>query len=136
MPTNGHNWCPEPTRGTRQSAILPELLWHWHRPRRKCQPLLVSIRRDLRCLNSRHLLLEGRKRCRQHLIDNRCSHLNALPPNRVPPPVPARITETRLEKLEAPGVGPRPEGLRIGKEGVGPPPEDLRSADGLIPLTV
>ena len=28
MPTNGHNWCPEPTGGTRQSAILPELLWH------------------------------------------------------------------------------------------------------------
>ena len=27
MPTNGHNWCPELTRGTRQSAILPELLW-------------------------------------------------------------------------------------------------------------
>ena len=28
MPTNGHNWCPEPTGGTRQSAILLELLWH------------------------------------------------------------------------------------------------------------
>ena len=80
--------------------------------------------------------MEGRKRRRQHLIDNRCSHLNALPPNRVPPPVPARITETRPEKLEVPGVGPRPEGLRIGKEGAGPPPGDLGSADGLIPLTV
>ena len=31
MPTNGHNWCPEPARGTRQSAILPELLWCWPR---------------------------------------------------------------------------------------------------------
>ena len=31
MPTNRHNWCPEPTGGTRQSAILPELLWHWPR---------------------------------------------------------------------------------------------------------
>ena len=31
MPTNGHNWCPEPTGGTHQSAILPELLWHWPR---------------------------------------------------------------------------------------------------------
>ena len=31
MSTNGHNWCPELTRGTCQSAILPELLWH--RPR-------------------------------------------------------------------------------------------------------
>ena len=31
MPTNGHNWCPEPTEGTHQSAILPELLWHWPR---------------------------------------------------------------------------------------------------------
>ena len=76
------------------------------------------------------------KRCRQHLIDNRCSHLNALPPNRVPPPVPARVMETQLEKLEVPRVDPHPEGLRIGKEGVGPPPEDLGSADGLIPLTV
>ena len=218
MPTNGHNWCPEPTGGTHQSAILPELLWH--RPRvsvlcgpspgswpdgsfvdttliellsygllhqdhgqylcgwgdsrvighlgrpplrpwihcllllqRTCRQLLasagatshgfhhqcplplVSIRRDLRRLNSRRLLLEGRKRCKQHLIDNRCSHLNALPPNRAPPPVPARITETQLEKLEAPGVGPHPEGLRIGKEGADPPPEDLGSADGLIPLT-
>ena len=28
MPTNEHNWCPELTRGTCQSAILPELLWH------------------------------------------------------------------------------------------------------------
>ena len=32
-----------------------------HRPRHKCQPLLVSVRRDLRCLNNRRLLLEGRK---------------------------------------------------------------------------
>ena len=78
----------------------------------------------------------GRKRHRQHLIGNRCSHLSALPPNRAPPPVPARIREARLGKPEAPGVGPRPEGLRIGEEGVGPPPEDLRSADGLIPMTV
>ena len=31
MPTNRHDWCPEPTRGTRQSVILPELLWR--RPR-------------------------------------------------------------------------------------------------------
>ena len=31
MPTNGHNWCPELTRGTRQSAILLELLCHWPR---------------------------------------------------------------------------------------------------------
>ena len=144
MPTNGHDWCPEPTRGTCQSAILPELLWcrprvsvlsspspgfwpdgslvdttyiellsygllhqdhcqylhgwsdspksltaesppssSWtrcclslrrtcwqllasagatnHRPRRAYQQLLVSVRQDLRCLNSRHLLLEGRK---------------------------------------------------------------------------
>ena len=28
MPINGHNWCPESTGGTHQSAILPELLWH------------------------------------------------------------------------------------------------------------
>ena len=51
-----------------------------HRPCRTYQQLLVSVRRDLRCLNSRHLLLEGREQCRQHLIGNRCSHLNALPP--------------------------------------------------------
>ena len=69
-------------------------------------------------------------------MDNRCSHLNALPPNRAPPPVPARIMETQPEKLEVPGVGPRLEGLRIGKEEAGPPPGDLGSADGLIPLTV
>ena len=164
MSTNRHNWCPEPTGGTRQSAILPELLWcrprvsvlhgpspgFWpdgsfvdpptlsysamvsstettastsvagvtplshlpprvpaieamdmlpplttenllatagigraanHRPRCEYQLLQVSDRRDLGCLNSRCLLLEGRKRCRQHLINNRCSHLNALPPN-------------------------------------------------------
>ena len=31
MPTNRHNWCSELTGGTRQSAILPELLWHWPR---------------------------------------------------------------------------------------------------------
>ena len=107
-----------------------------HRTRRAYQQPLVSVRRDLRRLNSRRLLLEGRKRRRQHLIGNRCSHLNALPPNQAPPPVPARITETRLGKLEAPGVGPHPEGLRIGEEGVGPPPEDLGSVDGLIPMTV
>ena len=34
MSTNGHNWCPEPTGGTHQSAILPELLWH--RPGCQC----------------------------------------------------------------------------------------------------
>ena len=62
--------------------------------------------------------------------------LNTLLPNRAPPPVPARITETWSEKLEVPGVGPCSKGLRIGKEGAGPPPGDLRSADGLIPLTV
>ena len=107
-----------------------------HRPRHAYQQLLVSVRRDLRCLNSRRLLLEGRKRRRQHLIGNRCSHLSALPPNRAPPPVPARIREARLGKPEAPGVGPRAEGLGIGEEGVGPPTEDLRSADGLIPMTV
>ena len=50
--------------------------------------------------------------------------------------MPARIMEIRLEKLEAPGVGPHPEGLRVGKEGVGPPPEDLGNPDELIPLTV
>ena len=96
---------------------------------------LVSVRRDLRHLNSRHPLQESRKQCKQHLIDNRCSHLNALPPNRAPPPVPAKIKETWLERLEVPGVGPHPEGLRIGKEEADPPPEDLGSADGLTPLT-
>ena len=220
MPTSGHDWCPEPTRGTCQSAILQELLWcrprvsvlrspspgfwpdgslvgttyiellsygllhrdhgqylhgwsdsprvtycleiplssSWtrcrlslrrtcwqllvsagaakHRPRRAYQQLLVSVRQDLRHLNSRRLLLEGRKRCRQHLIGNRCSHLNALPPNRAPPPVPDRITETWLGKLEAPEVGPHPRGLRKCGEGVGPPPEDLGIAAGLIPMTV
>ena len=30
MPTSGHDWCPEPIRGTCQSTILLELLW--------CQP--------------------------------------------------------------------------------------------------
>ena len=72
----------------------------------------------------------------QHLIGNRCSHLNTLPPNRAPPPVPARIREALLGKLEVPGVGPHPRGLRKGGEGAGPPPEDLRSAAGLIPMTV
>ena len=38
MPTNGHNWCPELTRGTRQSAILPELLWHRPRVSVLCGP--------------------------------------------------------------------------------------------------
>ena len=57
-------------------------------------------------------------------------------PNRAPPPVPARIMETWLEKLEAPGVGPHPEGLRIGKEGADPPPKDPRSTDGAPPVTV
>ena len=54
-----------------------------HKPQTPpCIPrLLVSVRRDLRHLNSRRLLQEGRKRCRQHLIGNRCSHLNALPPS-------------------------------------------------------
>ena len=28
MPINRHHWYPEPTGGTYQSAILPELLWH------------------------------------------------------------------------------------------------------------
>ena len=107
-----------------------------HRPRCDCQLLLVSDRRDLGCLNSRRLLPEDRKRRKQHLIDNRCSHLNALPPNRVPPPVPARITETRLEKLKVPEVGPRPEGLRVGNEGADPPPEDPGSADEAPPVTV
>ena len=36
MPTNGHDWCPELTRGTRQSAILPELLW--------CRPRVSVLR--------------------------------------------------------------------------------------------
>ena len=52
-----------------------------HRPCRAYQQLLVSVRRDLRRLNSRCLLLEGREQRRQHRIGNRCSHLNALPPN-------------------------------------------------------
>ena len=52
----------------------------------------------------------------------------------LPPPAPAKTKETRLERLEVPGVGPHPEGLRIGKEGADPPPEDLESADGLTPL--
>ena len=38
MPTNGHDWCPEPTRGTRQSAILPELLLHRPRVSVLCGP--------------------------------------------------------------------------------------------------
>ena len=89
-----------------------------------------------RCLNSRRLLQEGRKRCRQHLISNRCSHLNALPPSRAPPPVPAGIREALLGRLEALGVGPHPGGLRKGGEGAGPPREDLKSAAGLIQMTV
>ena len=32
-----------------------------HRPRHECQPLLVSVRQDLRCLKSRRLPMEGRK---------------------------------------------------------------------------
>ena len=39
MPTNGHDWCPEPTRGTRQSAILLELLW--------CRPRVSVLRSPL-----------------------------------------------------------------------------------------
>ena len=27
MPSNRHNWCPEPAGGTHQSVILPKLLW-------------------------------------------------------------------------------------------------------------
>ena len=107
-----------------------------HRPRRAYQQLLVSVRQDLRCLNSRCLLQEGGKRRRQHLIGNRCSHLNPLPPSRAPPPVPAGIKEALLERLEVPGVGPHPGGLRKGGEGAGPPREDLGSATGLIPMTV
>ena len=38
MPTNGHDWCPELARGTRQSAILPELLWRWPRVSVLCSP--------------------------------------------------------------------------------------------------
>ena len=75
-------------------------------------------------------------RHRQHLIDNRCSHLNALPPSRAPPPVPARIREARLRRPEALGVGPLLEGLRKGGEGAGPPREDLKSTAGLIQMTV
>ena len=41
---------------------------------------LVSTRRDLRCLNSRCLLLEGRKQCKRRLIDNRCSPSMPCPP--------------------------------------------------------
>ena len=52
------------------------------------------------------------------LIDNRCSHLNALPPNRAPPPVPARIAETRLEKQKVPEVGPHPKGLGWAMKGL------------------
>ena len=48
---------------------------------RECPLPLVSTRQDLRRLNSRRLLPEGRKRRKQCLIDNRCSHLNVLPPN-------------------------------------------------------
>ena len=52
-----------------------------------------------------------------------------MPPTQAPPPVPAKIKETWLERLKAPGVGPHPEGIRIGKEGANPSPEDLGSAD-------
>ena len=86
-----------------------------------CIPTAPGLRQMRpRCLNSRCLLQEGRKRCRQHLIGNRCSHLNALPPSRAPPPVPAGIREALLGRLEAPGVGPHPGGLRKGGEGAGP----------------
>ena len=88
-----------------------------HRPRHKCQLPLVSARQDLGRLNNRHLLLEDRKRCKQHLIDNRCSLLNSLPPNRAPPSVPARIMETRPEKQKAPEVGPHPEALGRATKG-------------------
>ena len=57
-------------------------------------------------------------------------------PSRAPPPVPAGIREALLGRLEAPGVGPHPGGLRKGVEGAGPPREDLGSAAGLIPMTV
>ena len=87
-------------------------------------------------LNSRCLPQEGRKQHRQHLINNRCSHLNALPPSRAPPPVPAGIREARLGRLEALGAGPLLGGLRKGSEGAGPPREDLKSTTGLIQMTV
>ena len=102
----------------------------------ECLLPLVSARQDLGCLNSRHLLPEGRKRCKQHLIDSRCSHLNALPPSRAPPPVPARITRSRLEKRRVPEVGPHPEGLRAGNEGTNPPPEGPGSTGGVPPEMV
>ena len=97
---------------------------------------LVSARRDLICLNSRHLLPEGRKQHKQCLIDNRCSHLNVLHPNRAPPPVPARITGTWPERQKVPEEGPHPEGLKTGNEGADPPPEDPRSTDGVPQATV
>ena len=88
--------------------------------RPRVPPNLVFVRRDLRCPNSRRLPQESRKRGRQHLTNNRCSPLNALPPHRAPPPVPAGIKKAPLRRLEALGVGPLLGGL--GKDGEGASP--------------
>ena len=219
MPTNGHNWCPEPTGGTHQSAILPELLWHrpgvsvlhgpspgswpdssfvdtpslsysamvsstettastsaagvtppshwlpgmptleamdmlpapttenllattgvsWGRkpripPPAPAAPGLCQTRPKT---PQQQVPTPGRQEAmqampyRQQVFPPQCP----APPHRAPPPVSARITRNRPKRREVPGVGPRPEGLRIGKEGADPPPEDPGSTDGLIPLT-
>ena len=71
---------------------------------------------------------EGRKRPQLLLIGSRCTHLDTLPPGRVPPPVPVRVVRSQPEKMKAPEVGPHPEGLRTGNEGTDPPPEDPGNA--------
>ena len=91
-----------------------------HGSHRTGQQLLVFVRRDLRCPNSRRLPQESRERGRQHLTNNRCSPLNTLPPHRVPPPVPAGIKKAPLRRLKALGVGPLLGGL--GKDGGGVSP--------------